>query len=272
MDFFHAVKAPKKLTPECYWFIFFNNELLVQLKDDIFVIPKLKDYSLLEIVPVRIQYLGRFNGLDSFSAELSSNTPPDKNFQFKHLRSLLGILDDDSFYIASKAFQVVSWDANHQFCGKCGGKMDAKEDERVKICPKCNISNYPRISPAVIVSVINDGKILLANAKRFKSNFYSVLAGFVEAGESFEESIRREIREEVNIEIKNIKYFGSQPWPFPDSLMAAFQAEYASGELKPDGNEILDAQWFLPKDIPQIPGKWSIAGKMINAFIEANKK
>jgi NAD+ diphosphatase len=180
-------------------------------------------------------------------------------------------VSDEIFYLIGRAYQIVSWDANHQFCGRCGTAMTTRESERAKICPACENTNYPRISPAVIVSVVRDGKILLANANRFKSKMYSVLAGFVEAGETFEECVKREIREEVNIQVKNITYFGSQPWPFPDSLMVAFKAEYESGELNPDGDEILSANWFAPDELPMIPGEWSIARKLINSFVDEYK-
>lgn len=187
---------------------------------------------------------------------------------FKGLREMFGFLEDDLLGLAGRANQIVNWDQAHQFCGRCGKKMTYKEDERAKICPSCDLINYPRISPAIIVAVIRDNKILLARSPRFPASFYSVLAGFVEPGESLEECVAREVKEEAGVDIKNIRYFGSQPWPFPDSLMVGFTADYAGGEILMDKTEILDAGWFAADNLPQIPGKISIARRLIDWFAE----
>jgi NAD+ diphosphatase len=138
-----------------------------------------------------------------------------------------------------------------------------------KECPCCELLIFPRISPAVIVLVERENRVLLARVKRFTSELYSVLAGFVEPGETLEEAVQREIEEEVGIRVKNIRYFGSQPWPFPDSLMIGFTAEYDSGEIEIDETEIVDAGWFDPEKLPTIPGKISIARELIDWFVEA---
>jgi len=149
--------------------------------------------------------------------------------------------------------------------------MELKSDERCFHCPSCGYDSYPRLSPAVIVSIEKEGKLLLVRARRIQAIMYSVVAGFVEPGESLEECIKREIKEETGIKIKNIKYFKSQPWPFPDSLMIAFTSEYAAGELSIDPNEIVDAGWYRPEDFPVVPGKRSVARALIDHFIERNK-
>jgi NAD+ diphosphatase len=141
-------------------------------------------------------------------------------------------------------------------------------DERAKICPKCGLVAYPRLSPAVIVAVLRDNCILLAHSHRFPAKFYSVLAGFVEPGETLEECVEREVYEEVGIRVRAIRYFGSQPWPFPDSLMIAFTANYAGGEIRIDHSEIADANWFSANDLPHIPPKISIARQLIDWFLE----
>ena len=176
------------------------------------------------------------------------------------------------FSIAQHAFQIVNWDRMHQFCGRCGAETDYSQSERVKICPACEAHYYPRVSPAVIVAIHRENKLLLMRNKRYKHNFYSVLAGFVEPGESLEAAIVREVKEEVGIEVKNIRYFASQPWPFPDSLMIGFTADYAGGNLVPDGFEISEAGWYAVDDLPLIPGPISIARKLIDAFVEEQKK
>ena len=139
---------------------------------------------------------------------------------------------------------------------------------RAKECCRCGHLVFPRISPAVIVLIERGDEVLLARAARFADGFYSVLAGFVEPGESLEEAVSREVEEESGITVKDIRYFGSQPWPFPDSLMIGFTARYAAGELRIDGKEILEGQWFSVDDLPRIPGKISIARRLIDWFIE----
>jgi NAD+ diphosphatase len=272
MNFIPEVSAPETPTKEITWIAFINNEVLVKVEDDKVYFPCLSAEKALNDKTTYKQYLGKLEGNDCFAAELNNRQDIPEGFVFASMRSLLGVADMEIFSLIGKAFQILSWDVNNRFCGRCGTETTQKTGERAKICPKCGLVIYPRISPAIIVSVVKDGKILLANARRFKSNMYSILAGFTEAGETFEECVRREIKEEVNINVKNITYFGSQPWPFPDSLMTAFKAEYDSGELKADGDEILHADWFSYDELPPVPGKWSIARRLIDAFVEEQKK
>ena len=143
-----------------------------------------------------------------------------------------------------------------------------KQDERAKICQQCGLVNYPRVSPAIIVAVIKDDQILLARSGRFPGGFFSVLAGFVEPGESLEACVKREVFEETGIAVQNIRYFGSQPWPFPDSLMVGFTAEYAGGDIQIDGREIVAADWYSRDNLPNIPPGISIARQLIDWFAE----
>lgn len=220
MNFFASVSVPDNITGDAWWFVFRKDEILVVDNGDNSApgIIKLKDLSEIGLRPVRTQYLGMLDETNCFSAEVEEASEAPEGMSFRHLRSLLGVIDDDMFSLAGRAFQVMGWDRNHQFCGRCGSSMETKQSERAKVCPVCGLTNYPRISPAVIVAVVRDGKILLANSGRFRTKMFSVLAGFVEAGETFEECVHREIMEEVSIGVKNIRYFGSQPWPFPDSI------------------------------------------------------
>jgi len=166
----------------------------------------------------------------------------------------------------------VDWDRNHQYCGRCGSATADRQEERAKICPRCGLTAYPRISPAVIVAITRGEKILLARAHRFPYAMYSVIAGFVEAGESLEQCVRREIAEEVGITVKNLRYFGSQSWPFPNSLMVAFTAEHAGGEIRIDPSEIMDARWFTAADLPRIPDKASISRRLIDWFVDRKSR
>ncbi|MFT5722877.1 MAG: NAD+ diphosphatase [Motiliproteus sp.] len=171
----------------------------------------------------------------------------------------------------NRSAQLNSWFRNHRFCSRCGTPVSYHDSDLAACCDACNYCQYPRISPCIIVLVVRQGpdgeQCLLAHAANFDAERYSTLAGFIEAGETAEHAVAREVREEVGIEIKNIRYWKSQPWPFPHSLMLGFFADYASGALVPDGEEILRAQWFDPDALPQIPPKLSIARELIDAFV-----
>jgi NAD+ diphosphatase len=183
------------------------------------------------------------------------------------LRGLFTSLGEELWSIAGRVVQIVDWDATHRFCGRCATPTVRDPSERAKTCLSCGLRVHPRVAPAVIVLVRKGDLALLARGARFPAAFYSTLAGFVEPGESLEETVAREIREEVGIEVSHLRYFGSQPWPFPHSLMIGFNAEYAGGELKADGTEILDANWFSASALPVIPPKPSIARALIDAWV-----
>jgi NAD+ diphosphatase len=177
-------------------------------------------------------------------------------------------LDEDIFLLGGKSIQIVSWDQTTQYCGRCGTKTVPLEGERANKCPSCGLINYPCISPAAITAVIKGNKILLTHNAAFRGNIHSLIAGFVEPGETIEECVHREIFEEVGLKVGNLKYFGSQPWPFPNSLMIGFTAEYESGEILVDGQEITEAGWYDASCLPELPGKMSIARKIIDWFVQ----
>lgn len=214
------------------------------------------------------RYLGTIDGRHCYCAEIEESVLPE-GIAFQGLRYLYGRIDEVLHRVAMRAVHLIEWDKNERFCGRCGAQTKDKTDTNAKECTHCGHVTFPRISPAVIVLVEKEGKVLLARASRFAEELYSVLAGFVEPGESLEETVQREIEEEVGIRVRNIRYFGSQPWPFPDSLMIGFTAEYESGDLKIDGMEIERAGWFEPGALPRIPGRISIARKLIDWFVEA---
>jgi len=190
---------------------------------------------------------------------------------FQDLRSLLGQIEEDEFLIAGRAFQIINWNRMHKFCGKCGTLTEAQQNEFSKKCPNCASVFYPRLSPAVIVAVVRGDEILLAHNKNFRPNWYSVLAGFIEPGETFEDCVRREVMEEVGIQVKNIRYFASQPWPFPDSIMVGFIADHESGEIIVDGEEIEHAAWYKSDNLPPSPTIATIAGRLIDSVIRRAK-
>jgi NAD+ diphosphatase len=170
-----------------------------------------------------------------------------------------------------RAYHIAQWRQDSVFCGSCGTKNTDAPDELARLCPACGRREYPRISPAVITIIINDdGRALLAHNKKFANGVYSLIAGFNEAGESLEATVAREIREEVGLEVRDIKYIASQPWPFPNSLMVGFTARYAGGEIRPDGIEIEDAKWFTREDLPKLPGNGSVSRYLINGWLDNN--
>ena len=250
------------------WFVFCDDNIMVSLKKEKASIPLVEDIWELKTGLYRKQYIGKLGEYPCYCAEVSSSKDIPNDMKLLGLRQLIGLVEDETFWMAGKAFQIIDWDRNFQFCGKCGAPTTKMENEYAKVCASCNINNYPRISPAIIVAVVKDNQLLLARGKRFTTPMYSVLAGFVEPGENLEECVAREVMEEVGIGVKNISYFGSQPWPFPNSLMIGFTAEYESGEIKVDENELLDAGWFTAQNIPPRPLSISIASKLIDWFIQ----
>ncbi len=268
MHFEPGIIPSSDLSGAGWWFFFRRNSLLVQRVAGTVTVPWVNDPAGMNLPLERRQYLGTLDGMDCYSAECSPHAVPSKDMAFLGLRRLFGSLGDEMFQVAGRAFQIMNWDRNNQFCGRCGASTHLSFEERVRICPKCGFKRFPRLSPAVIAAILKGRQILLARADRFPEDLYSVLAGFVEPGESLEECLRREVREEVGIEIQNMRYFGSQPWPFPDSLMIAFTARYAGGEISVDNREIVDAAWFSAENLPKIPNKISVARRLIDWFIE----
>ena len=186
----------------------------------------------------------------------------------EYIRELYGILDDGLFDAAITALQFVNWDNVYLKCVRCGGQLIPSDAEPARVCSRCEYKHFPVISPAIITAVVREGKLLLAHAPRFPDDMYSVIAGFVEPGETLEECVLREVSEEVGIRVNNIRYFGSQPWPFPHSLMLGFTADYESGEIVIDNVEITEAGWFEPDNLPRIPGRISIARRLIDWFVQ----
>lgn len=229
-------------------------------------VPNMADISELGLREIRRQYLGELDGRACISVELDENAEAPDGYELLSLRSVYQRIPEELFWIAGRAVQIVDWDRTHQYCGRCGARTKDKQKERAKECPQCSLVSYPRISPAIIVLVERDGKLLLARAHRHPPGFYSVLAGFVEPGETLEEAVAREIREEVGLEVTDITYFGSQPWPYPNSLMVAFTCTYLSGDIVLEEDELEDAGWYSPDNLPPVPPKISIARQLIEWF------
>jgi NAD+ diphosphatase len=269
-SFIPSVDPPETNDPSdrALWFVFRGSDLLV-LDDnaDIASVPLVIDPAEMAIEPLRRNYLGALTGRHVYAVEI----PPDHDLPTglvaQGLRALYGRLPEDLFALAGRAAQIVEWDRTHQFCGRCGTATEYAQGERAKRCPNCGLVSFPRLSPAIIVLIERGDEVLLARGRNFAEGVYSTLAGFVEPGESLEGAVHREIYEESGIELTDVRYFGSQPWPFPHSLMIGFTAQYAGGEIRIDPKEIADAKWFTIDTLPRVPQKLSIARRLIDSYV-----
>ena len=182
-------------------------------------------------------------------------------------RNLMSILDENDMNLLGRAYQLLHWIKSNKHCGYCGLEKQFDEKEEAMFCSCNNIMTYPSISPCVLALIIKENQILLARNALFPQGLYSVLAGFIEVSETAEETVEREVYEEVCLKVKNIKYFGSQSWPFPSQLMLAYTCDYESGDIKVDGNEIVDAKWFDIDNLPNTPPNSTLSGRLINSYI-----
>jgi len=249
--------------------IVLRNQEFLTSKNSEFLIFEEDDLKWSEMEMVNKQFIGYLNEKPCNILEVTHDSKLDDDLILTPLRNLLGRIPDSLFTVCSRSLQLSEWRRNNQFCGVCGTKMKIHETERAMFCECNELLVYPKISPCIIVLVTKGEELLLAHNKNFPGTFYSTLAGFIEAGESAESAIHREIFEEVKVRVQNIKYFGSQSWPFPSQLMLGYHAEYLEGEITPDGEEIDLANWFHYKELPNVPtGNISISGQLIESYIE----
>lgn len=219
-------------------------------------------------VSARPLHLGRIDGQVCWTCAVGgAETAPPPGFEWHDSRSLLGVFTPEQAQALSCARQLLWWDRRHRFCGVCGTPMADLAEERARRCPKCQALYYPTASPAVIVAVTRGDQLLLAHNRNFRAGMFSVLAGFVDPGETLEQTIVREVREEVGIEVGDIRYVASQPWPFPNSLMLGFRARHVSGEIAVDGKEIEQAGWYRREALPEIPRPGTVARDLIERWL-----
>jgi NAD+ diphosphatase len=261
-----ALTPPASARPSL-WFAFRGGDLLVELGSSGARVPTATRLEEIGVEAVRTQYLGALEGEPCFSAELLASAAAPAGHAFANLRSLHASLDADVFAVAGYASQIKEWDRTHQHCSACGAPIQSKLSERAKHCDACRLDFYPRVTPAAIVLVADGPRVLMTRQPRFPPGMYGLVAGFLEAGETLEACVAREVREETGLAIEQVRYFGSQPWPFPSQIMVGFFAEYAGGDLVVDHGELEDAQWFHRDALPGLPPKISIARALVEAWL-----
>lgn len=262
------ISPPADRQGAALWFAFQGAQIVVMRGEGGTGIPAATDPRDIGLSSQRSQYLGMLGEQHCFACDLDETCVPPEGMALSGLRALFGALDDSIFALAGRAFQIIDWDRSHQYCGRCGTPTRHRANERARECPSCGQVHYPRIAPAIMALIRCGDELLLARSPHFPPGMYSALAGFVEPGETLEQTLVREVREEVGIEVANLRYFASQPWPFPHSLMIAFNADYVSGEITPEPGEIEAADWFTATRLPPaLPNKISISRRLIDAAL-----
>lgn len=272
MKLFKAAIPPQLITfPENVLVLAFcGRNLLLHEQDGVFSLPEENVIEHIQDSPCLL--VGAYDKKNCVAIELKS-LPAElfQSIKVVDFRKAIKLLTAEESRATSYARQMLHWEQEHRFCGSCSAATSISDREMARVCPDCGALFFPRISPAVIVAVTNGDKILLAHNRNFRPGLYSTVAGFAEPAETLEETVAREVFEETGIIVKNIRYFGSQSWPFPHSLMIGFTAEYDSGEVTPDGVEIETASWFSVDQIPEIPSQGSISRQLIDTFINTQR-
>jgi NAD+ diphosphatase len=264
---------PDHRTPEnadeALYFVFRGGELVTDMRaPEPCLLPR-EQVRFLGSPPVRQQFLGYYHGKPVFARELPADDQLDAmQYQVGNLYQVLGRVSEEMFALAGRALQLLAWERDNQFCGRCGADMANHAADRAMHCEPCASVIYPRISPCIITLVTRGEELLLARNANFPIEMYSTLAGFIEAGETAEECLVREVKEEVGVDVGEIRYFRSQSWPFPNQLMLGFFAEYTGGDIVCTDDEIAEAYWFKPDQLPTIPPIHSISGQLIQHHVE----
>lgn len=246
-----------------YWYVFYNDQLLLQKKAEGYVIPCTDEapVTVARSLPVEMQ-----DGTMAMAAFTDAPLEETDVFMPMGLRASYDHIDRYSYDQAGKAYEIVYWDQHSRFCPVCGTPTELK-GPIMKKCPHCGNEMFPSVSPAVLVLIRKGEEILLVHARNFRGTFHGLVAGFLETGETLEQCVEREVWEETGLTIRNITYFGNQPWPYPSNLMIGFIADYVSGEIKLQDEELSSGSFFSKDNLPEIPHKLSLARKMIDWWL-----
>ena len=266
-SFVSLTSAPENAdSDDALYFVYLKDEILCISEQGIPRPITADEFRWLDVEVTFKHYLGHWQNTSCYALGATGQAP--EGFTTVGLRGWLGRVDAGFFYLAGRAKQIVEWHRDHQFCGRCGEPMQDHATDRAKHCSRCDLISYPQLSPSIIVLVRRDDEMLLARNAAWPTGMYSTLAGFVEPGESIEQTVHREIHEEVGLTVENLHYLGSQSWPFPNSLMLGFHADYHSGDITYHDQEIAEARWFRYDEIPNVPGGTAISRWLIDAFIQ----
>lgn len=270
LAFVPGTLPPAKEHERCYA-IFGDNHLLIADDDANWQPIPESIWRFIEQPSQQQLLLGNYHGRAAYGIEVSLiEFPAPPGFHWEQLRSLIrrGAIGETEFNLVGCGMQLFNWDRDHQFCGRCGNRTMDHQRDRARRCDVCQIDYYPRLSPCVIMLIAKGEECLLAKHVKAKGNWYSTLAGFIEPGESAENAVHREVAEEVGIQIHNLRFFTSQPWPFPGQLMLGFFADYLDGDIVIDDEEIIDAQWWHYSRLPEVPAAGTLSGKLIQHFVD----
>jgi NAD+ diphosphatase len=265
MHFIPAVLPQAPATASAWCFAFVEGQLLLPQDETQMLAPH--PWSAFETLAERRHYLGKLEDVDCWALSLNEMPP---GWRRSPLRAAMMQFNEPLMGLAGRASQILEWDRTHRHCGACGTPTELQSGERARRCPACGHTAYPRVTPAMMVLIWREvegaahrHELLLGRSPHYVPGVYSALAGFVEAGESLEECVHREVAEEVNVRVQDLRYYGSQSWPFPNSLMVAFTARWVAGDIVPQPGEIEDARWFPIDALPKIPPRFSISGHLI---------
>jgi NAD+ diphosphatase len=265
---FASAYLPEPPAGDALWTPYRGTDLLVKALEGRHArLLRTEELSSLGLPIVRSQYLGTLGGVACVTAELAPDAPDLPGHRYGGLRQAYTWLDPEEFHVAGAGFSIQYWDRHHRHCAGCGGPMELKKTERAKRCEACDRDFYPPVVPAVIVRISRGSSILMTRQARFPPGMYGLVAGFMEPGESLERCVAREVLEETGIHVRDIRYFGSQPWPFPHQIMIGFTAEHASGEIVVDTTELEEAVWFERASMPVLPPPLSIARKLVDDWL-----
>ena len=248
------------------WFIFYQDQLLLEKNDNAFSIPTGKNAPVTTPEGITVHTITTTTGMVCKAFYTDSPIAETPEYVQIGLRASYDYLSPEHYQAAGKVHEILYWDRSNRFCPTCGTPLVQKEPI-MKKCPNCGREIYPVISTAILVLVRKEDSLLLVHARNFKGTFNSLVAGFLENGETLEECVEREVKEETGLDVKNIQYFGNQPWPYPSGLMVGFIADYAGGSIRLQDDELSSGNFYTKNNLPELPRKLSLARKMIDWWI-----
>jgi len=266
MNAFQRMYPPSAPTPgAAYWFLFRGHDLLVQAQDDSLKLPLIDDAAAVPLNSGDVLYLGMLSGVPCLAGKVSPDQAVPEGWRAVGIRELHRRLDDDTYDVVFYAAHILHWQQDSRYCPVCGHEQNALGEQWMRQCPNCGHITYPPVSPAILALVYDGPNVLLVHKPGWGSRF-SIVAGFVEPGESLEQCVQREVLEEVGVQVTDVRYVSSQPWPFPHQLMIGFTARYISGDIKPDQTEIDQAAWFRFDQLPELPAPLSLSRQLIDQW------